>query len=117
MTGAVLKFARTIRLDASDGFSFAVPAKPGEWAVSGAFAFSDARPDALEGKDRIAFAQGFLGLESFGRSTFVTVCTMTEDDLAEIVERPARHFVETYGAPNLDAARPVAADEVYPTYR
>ncbi len=112
MTGTGLKFARTVRLDASDDHSFAVPARAGEWAVSGAFAFSDADPDALEGKQRLAFAHGFLGLDSFGRATFVSVGTVTESDLAEIRDRLARHFVAHYGAPDVEAALPVAADEV-----
>lgn len=106
------KLARTVRLDRSDAYSFAAPARPGEWAVSGAFAFSDAAPEALDGKDRIAFGQGFLGLESFGRSTFVSVATVADAEMAELADRLARHFVERYGAPDVEAARPVAADEL-----
>ena len=39
---------RTIRLDPSDTFVFERAAEPGEWAVSGAFMFADADPDALD---------------------------------------------------------------------
>jgi len=112
VTDGAHKFARTVRLDASDAFSFAEPARPGEWAVSGAFAFADADAETLEGKQRLAFAHGFLGLETFGRSTFVSVSTATEAALAELVERLAEHFVARYGAPDVEAARPVAADEI-----
>ena len=34
-----MKLLRTIRLDPSDTFVFERAAKPGEWAVSGAFVF------------------------------------------------------------------------------
>jgi hypothetical protein len=35
-----VKLLRTIQLDASDSFIFEMAAEPGEWAVSGAFAFA-----------------------------------------------------------------------------
>ena len=59
---AHVKLLRTIRLDPSDTFVFERAAEPGEWAVSGAFMFADADPDALEGKARAAFRSGFLGV-------------------------------------------------------
>ena len=58
-----MKLLRTIRLDASDSFVFEKPAEPGEWAVSGAFAFADCDPAELRGKARTAFRAGFLGLQ------------------------------------------------------
>ena len=50
-----MKLLRTIRLDPSDTFVFERAAEPGEWAVSGAFMFSDADPNQLDGKPRAAF--------------------------------------------------------------
>ncbi len=104
--------ARTIRFDESDLNVFETPAAPDEWAVSGAFEFSNWTEDRLEGKARQAFANGWLGLESFGRSTFVAVAKAepAERDLA--VEALAAHFVARFGAPDLAAARPVAEDEI-----
>ena len=58
-----MKLLRTIRLDASDTFVFERAAEPGEWAVSGAFAFWGGDPGKLEGKARSAFRGGFLGIE------------------------------------------------------
>lgn len=107
-----LKLPRTIRLDASDALVFDRAAEPGEWAVSGAFAFVDADPAALDGKARQAFASGFLGVGSFGWSTFVTVAHASEADRDRVVEALARHFVDRYGAPDLDAARAAAREEV-----
>ena len=42
-------------------------------AVSGAFAFSNLAEGDLTGKLRQEFANGWLGLESFGRATFIAV--------------------------------------------
>ena len=49
-SAARMNLMRTIRLDPSDTFVFDPPAEPGEWAVSGAFAFWDRDPATLEGK-------------------------------------------------------------------
>jgi hypothetical protein len=68
-----VKLLRTIRLDASDSFVFERAAEPGEWAVSGAFAFAHCDQAQLQGKARAAFRAGFLGLGSLGRSTLVQI--------------------------------------------
>ena len=107
-----MNLARTIRFDESDDNVFEVTAQPDEWAISGAFAFSNWTDADLTGKKRQAFANGWLGLESFGRSTFVAVAQITEAEYAQAIEALARHFVEHYGAPDLEAARPVATDEL-----
>jgi hypothetical protein len=106
------KLPRTIRLDASDTAVFERAAEPGEWAVAGGFAFIDAALEKLEGKRRQAFANGFLGTESFGWSTFVVVATADDAAVEGVVERLARLFVEAHGAPSLEAALPVARQEV-----
>lgn len=107
-----MKFLRTVRFDASDDHVFARAARPDEWAVSGAFEFADAPVDALVGKARQAFANGFLGLSSFGRSTFALVGDIQAEDRAAIEVVLARHFVDAYGAPDLATARPAACEEV-----
>lgn len=106
-----MKFLRTIRFDASDELVYDIAAEPEEWAVSGAFAFAHLPREAVAGKVKQAFANGFLGLESFGRSTFATVAESDGDDFARIEQRLAEHFVERYGAPGLEAALPAARDE------
>ena len=107
-----MKLARTLRFDESDTRVFDPPAEPDEWAIPGGFAFSDWDEDMLVGKARQAFANGWLGLESFGRATFVAVAEITEAEYTQLRETLAAHFVARYGAPDLDAARPVAADEL-----
>jgi len=107
-----VKLLRTIRLDPSDTFVFETAAEPGEWAVSGAFAFWDRDPTTLDGKARSAFRGGFLGLSSFGRSTLVQIVEATKTDRADLVDRLAQHLAANYGAPDMAAARAAAEDEV-----
>jgi hypothetical protein len=107
-----VKLLRTIRLDPSDTFVFETAAEPGEWAVSGAFAFAHLNPATLEGKARAAFRSGFLGIDSLGWSTLVQIVEASEVDRAAAVEILAQRLVERFGAPGLTAARAAAAEEI-----
>ena len=107
-----MKLLRTIRLDPSDTFVFERAAEPGEWAVSGGFAFVDADPGQLPAKARAAFRGGFLGVDSLGWSTLVQIVEASEEDRAAVVDALARRLVERFGAPDLGAARPAAEEEV-----
>lgn len=107
-----MKLLRTIRLDASDRNVFDRAAESGEIAVSGAFAFAGLEAEEITGKTRQAFANGFLGLGSFGRSTFVTVGEGEEAEVERAREALSRHFVEAYGAPSIEVARPEADAEL-----
>ncbi len=107
-----MKLLRTIRLDASDNFVFESAAEPGEWAVSGAFAFWDGDPTALEGKARTAFRSGFLGVNSLGWSTLVQIVEASEADRAELVDALAAQLMQRFGAPDLAAAKAAAEEEV-----
>ena len=79
-----MKLLRTIRLDASDTFVFEKAAEPGEWAVSGAFAFWNRDAASIEGKARSAFRSGFLGVSSLGWSTLVQIVAANDKDLSLI---------------------------------
>lgn len=107
-----MKVLRTIRLDQSDSHVFERAAESGELAVSGAFAFAGVASDHLKGKRRQAFSNGLLGLTSFGRATFVAVTEADEAEIGSAREALAQHFVEAYGAPDLEAARPEAEAEL-----
>lgn len=107
-----MKFLRTIRFDTSDEFVFEQASPPEEWAVSGAFSFASIAPDEVTGKLKQAFANGFLGLPSLGRSTFATVGEMTQSQFCEVENLLARHFVASYGAPDVQAALPAAREEM-----
>jgi hypothetical protein len=107
-----MKLLRTIRLDPSDTFVFERAAEPGDWAVSGSFAFWAGDPARLEGKARSAFRNGFLGVRTHGWSTLVQIVESSEEDRASLVELLAQRLVEYYGAPGLEAARAAAEEEV-----
>ena len=106
-----MKFPRTIQLDDSDSQVYERSALPGEWAVPGSFAFLDMDRGEMTSKQRQAFGRGFLGTESFGWSTLVEVAEIDAVEYDAVVQRLANHFVACCGAPNLDAALPLANEE------
>jgi hypothetical protein len=107
-----VKLIRTIRLDPSDTFVFERAAEPGEWAISGAFVFSDIDSATLQGKARTAFRAGFLGIASLGWSTLVQIVSASEEDRIAAVDALAGQLVAHFGAPNLNAARVAAEEEI-----
>ncbi len=107
-----MKLLRVVRFDESDSRVYERAAEDGEWAVPGGFEFSQDSTETLVGKRRQAFANGFLGLAGFGRSTFVAVASADEPMRRRLVEILADHFVDRYGAPDRTAALPVAEEEV-----
>jgi hypothetical protein len=109
----MLRLPRTIRLDPSDTFVFERAADPGEWAISGTFVFRDCNdPATLGQKQRVALRSGFLGIKSLGWSTLAIVTEATEADMQSAVECLAAHLLAQFGAPDLQAARAAAEEEV-----
>jgi uncharacterized protein DUF6505 len=106
-----MKLLRTIRLDPSDTLVFEHAAEPGEWAVPGAFVFLERDPATLEGKARVAFRSGFLGVASLGFSTLVQVVEASESDRAGAIDMLAQRLLDRYGAPDIATARAAAAEE------
>src|SRR6478736_507291 len=109
---AMLKLPRTIRLDPSDTFVFERAAEPGEWAVSGAFVFWNRDPATLQQKQRVALRSGFLGIDSLGWSTLAIVTEATEAERQAMIERLAGQLTEKFGAPDIEAARHAAEEEI-----
>jgi uncharacterized protein DUF6505 len=107
-----MNLARAIHLDESDTLVFHRPARTGEWVISGGFEFSNWDQSDLTGKARQAFTNGWLGLESFGRATFAAVTRIEPVEFDTLADNLAQHFVSLYGAPDLDAARAVALEEL-----
>ncbi len=109
-----MRFLRALRLDDSDDSVYPRAAAAGEWVVPGTFVFTfgERDPSQLESGERLAFRQGFLGLNSFGWSTLAVVVEMPAAERRQVLERLARHFVEQYGAPDMDAAMQEAREEV-----
>lgn len=107
-----MKLARAIHFDESDTRVYSSPARTGEWCISGGFEFSNWTEADLSGKARQAFANGWLGVETFGRVTFVAVTQVEEAERAALAEALAQHFVSVYGAPDIATALPVAEAEI-----
>ncbi|WP_299209979.1 DUF6505 family protein [uncultured Tateyamaria sp.] len=107
-----MKLARAIHFDESDMNVFASPARTGEWCISGGFEFSNWGESDLTGKARQAFANGWFGLETGGRVTFVAVTQLEQAELETLTALLAQHFVTYYGAPSVEAALPVATEEL-----
>lgn len=104
--------ARAIHFDESDQRIFHSPARTGEWCISGGFEFSNWEEGDLTGKARQAFSNGWLGLETFGRVSCVAITRIEPAELEALCDALATHFVQTYGAPSLEAARNVAQEEL-----
>ena len=108
----MMRLARAVHLDESDTLVFAQPARTGEWCIPGGFAFSDWTEAQLEGKAKQAFSNGWLGVETFGRVSLVAIARIEAGEIDRLTDSLAGHFVSTYGAPNLEAARPVAREQI-----
>ncbi len=107
-----MNLARAIHFDESDTRVYPMPARTGEWCISGGFEFSNWTEADLAGKARQAFSNGWFGLETTGRVTFVAVTQIESVELERLTDMLAEHFVTHYGAPDPVAARPVATEEL-----
>lgn len=107
-----MKFLKTIRFDPSDLHVFEHYAAQDEWAVAGGFLYSNCHEGELEGKQKQAFSNGFLSVQSFGNSTFVSVAEIDESELDFVVKMLAKQFLEKLAAPSLEEALPVAQEEI-----
>ena len=108
----MVKLPRTIRLDPSDTFVFERAAEAGEWAVSGAFVFYDCDISKLGQKQRVALRSGFLGIESLGWSTLAIVTEASDAERDAVVAKLEAQLSAKFGAPDRDAARAAAEEEV-----
>lgn len=107
-----MMLARAIHFDESDMNIFHSPARTGEWCISGGFEFSNWGEGDLAGKARQAFANGWLGIETFGRVSVVAVTQIEPVEMDALVLALAQHFVDVYGAPSVADAQGVARDEL-----
>lgn len=107
-----MQLARAIHFDESDSRVYHISAQTGEWCISGGFEFSNWKEADLTGKARQAFSNGWFGVQTTGRVTFVAVTVIEPSEVDALTAALAEHFVTYYGAPNIEAARPVAAEEI-----
>jgi hypothetical protein len=107
-----MKLLRTIRLDPSDTFFFPLATEPGEWAISGAFVFSDVELAASKEKNSRHSAAAF---SAFHHSAGRPWCRLSKRarrivEGRSILRRDA--WIDRFGAPDLAAAREAAAEEI-----
>lgn len=107
-----MMLARAIHFDESDMNIFHSPARTGEWCISGGFEFSNWSEADLTGKARQAFANGWLGIETFGRASVVAITQIEPAEVDALTSTLAQHFVDIYGAPSVAEATGVAQDEI-----
>lgn len=107
-----MHFLRSVQLDGSDRQVFERAAEPGEWAVPGSFALLCIDPQTTDPKQREAFRHGFIGTDSFGYSSLVTVADISPAGLSRIIARITAHLRRHCGAPTDRAARNAAEEEV-----
>lgn len=107
-----MMLARAIHFDESDQRVFASPARTGEYCISGGFEFSNWSEADLVGKARQAFANGWFGLETGGRVTFVAITQIEPGEMEALAQTLATHFVTYYGAPSVEVALPTAQEEL-----
>lgn len=99
-------------MDLSDAKVFDNVAPPGEIAIPGSFAFANKSYQDLTHKEKLTFGSSWLGLGSFGYSTFVQVAQAEPEELDTAVEQLASYFVREFGAPSVAEALPVAQEEL-----
>ena len=107
-----MKRAKTIQLDISDTHAFDHPAEVHEWAISGTFAFVDSDPADWSRKQQLAFRTAWLGIGSFGNSTFVQVTEISTQEYEQILQTLAVYLTEQYNAPGQEAATRAARREI-----
>ncbi len=107
-----MKLAKTIQLDVSDTHVFERPAAVGEWAITGTFAFVDGDPADWSGKRQLAFRAAWLGIGSFGNSTFVQVAELSTHEYEQAIATLAAYLAENYNAPGPEAAARAARQEI-----
>lgn len=105
-----MKLLRAIRFDATDERVFPAAAAEGEWLVTGSFLWAGLDPERLDRKARLAFAQGFLGIASFGFASFAAAGRIAEEEVARLTELLAERLCERCGAPDRAAASAAARE-------
>jgi hypothetical protein len=94
------------------GFGAFVPAaRPGEWAVTGAFRFHHRDPATIQPRELNTFRHGWFGLETFGGAALVEVAEIAEPAHEELGRRLAAYLMTEYGI-NAGAAIEAALEEL-----
>ena len=107
-----MNLAKTVQLDPSDLHIFERPAEIGEWAIAGTFSFVDSDPAAWSKKQKLALQSAWLGIGSFGYSTFAQATAISSAEYEQLLLTLTAHLTDQYRAPNLKAATDAAKQEI-----
>ena len=107
-----MNLAKTLRLDVSDTHVFDRPANTGEWAITGTFTYIDSDPTEWSSKVKLAFRTAWLGIGSFGNSTFVQATEISTEEYNQTLQILAAYLIEKYNAPSQEAAEEAARQEL-----
>jgi len=107
-----MNLAKTVQLDPSDLHIFERPAETGEWAIAGTFSFVDSDPETWSKKQKLAFQSAWLGIGSFGYSTFVQATAISSSEYDQLLLTLTAHLTDHYMAPSLEAATDAAKQEI-----
>ncbi len=107
---SALRLLRAIRLDASDERVFPAVAGGGEWLVTGTPLWAGVDPETLDPKGRLAFAQGFLGIATFGFASLAAAGPIEHAELDRLRLLLADRLVERAGAPDRATALAAASE-------
>ena len=91
-----MKFAKTIRFDKSDLNIFPLASEEGELAVVGTFNFYNLKQQDLNGKIKQAFSNGFMGCNTFGYSTFVSLVNISKEELQQLKIDLGKYLVDNF---------------------
>ena len=108
----IMKLAKTLQIDVSDTHVFDRVAEVGEWAITGTFAYIDSDPSSWSSKKQLAFRTGWLGIGSFGYSTFVQTTVISTQQFTQTLQILAAYLNEEYNAPSQEAATMAARQEL-----
>ena len=76
------------------------------------FAFVDSDPLNWSSKQQLAFRTAWLGIGSFGYSTFVQVVEMSNQEYEQVIQTLSVYLTDIYNAPSLEAAQQAAQQEI-----
>ena len=107
-----MKFAKTIRFDKSDLNIFPLASEEGELAVVGTFNFYNLKQQDLNGKIKQAFSNGFMGCNTFGYSTFVSLVNISKEELQQLKTNLGKFLIDNFGAPSQEMAEEAANEEI-----
>jgi Family of unknown function (DUF6505) len=105
------KFLKAVRLDDSDAELYQTACDDGEWVCSGGFAVCELA-EGYRCEPRCYCDASFLSISSRSRSTLAEVVEVDDGDIEIFKDALTQHLLFEWKAPNYEAARAVAEEEI-----